>query len=683
METFRFDDEVAAQFSRNLVKVADSLRSHAVVHRAAAEQAMQDFKGPFARVFWVAHLTETSNRSRLEAVLFDLSEMVLAAILRARKERERLEEMAAWEARQAEREERRRVDPTGGLGFNPDEFFDRRPSEDRFLPPTLSAAYSPNEPPRTTAAVGMTPAASFGQTSADPDRLDVFVSDARQANVALRAERDELVKAFATFQDACAWVPWESTTALGGFEQLLAIDQSHADWVEQVSLAFTAAGGGLLSTPTLEVVATAGPPKSDQSVLDLLSSVPADELAVLFKTRPELGAQLKRIPATEVNAWWTRLGPAEDGARFSARQEALIGGLPEVIGNLEGVPYGARAQANESVLRARIKALKERQHAMLYGAPDLGADDFAEISKQLKVLENIADSLKVRPGFDERFLISLTDDNPPLAAVSIGDLDTATNVTYAVPGMGQTTATMTSWAKASQNVQSLLPEGSAVVAWIGYETPPPAVENVDPSVLSTADAVAGGAALAASMQGLSAVRGDSIPKPDVVGHSYGTTVIAVAASRSDVELGTFVALGSAGLPDSVDSVSDLHVEGMYAGQARDKYPNEEESGDEAAWIGRRYSFDHHVNPVDPGFGAHAFGVETGGDAGRVVTNHDALRSDDGDSAGYFDIHTEALLNIGRALRGETDLITENKPLGPTEFQKFKKAVIGGEKGVWP
>ncbi|MHC2185811.1 pimeloyl-ACP methyl ester carboxylesterase [Rathayibacter agropyri] len=336
------------------------------------------------------------------------------------------------------------------------------------------------------------------------------------------------------------------------------------------------------------------------------------------------------------------------------------------------MPYGARAQANKSVLTARIKALKQRQHEMLYGVPDLGSDDFVEMAKQLKALENIADSLKVRPGFDDRFLISLTNDHPPLAAVSIGDLDTATNVTYAVPGMGQTTATMTSWAKASQNVQSLLPPGSAVVAWIGYETPPSAVENLDPSVLSIDDAVAGGAALAVSVQGLSAVRGDSIPKPDVVGHSYGTTVIAVAVSRSDVEFGTFVALGSAGLPDSVDSVSDLHVEGMYAGQARDRFSTEEESGDEAAWIGRENSFDHHVNPVDLGFGAHAFGVETGGDAGRVVTNHDALRSDDGDSAGYFDINTEALLNTGRALRGETDLITENKPLGPTKFMKFRR-----------
>ncbi|NRD09373.1 hypothetical protein HRF29_10560 [Rathayibacter agropyri] len=270
-----------------------------------------------------------------------------------------------------------------------------------------------------------------------------------------------------------------------------------------------------------------------------------------------------------------------------------------------------------------------------------------------------------------------------MAAVSIGDLDTATSVTYAVPGMGQTTATMTSWVKASQNVQSLLPAGSAVVAWIGYETPPNAAQTGDQSVLNIDDAIAGGAALASCVQGLSAVRGDSIPKPDVVGHSYGTTVVAVAASRSDVEFGTFVALGSAGLPDSVDSVSDLHVEGMYAGQARNKALYEEESGDEAAWMGRHYSRDHHVNPVKPEFGAQAFGVETGGDAGRVVTNHDALRSDNGDSAGYFDINTEALANTAAALSGRTDLLTANKPLDRTELEKFLKEVSDGVESFLP
>ncbi|PPG86143.1 hypothetical protein C5C00_12680 [Rathayibacter rathayi] len=85
-----------------------------LVRGAAAEQAMQDFEGPSAQVSWFAHLTQESNRSRPDSALFTLSEMVLVAIVQADAERERLSTLAAWEARQAEREEQRRLDPTGG-----------------------------------------------------------------------------------------------------------------------------------------------------------------------------------------------------------------------------------------------------------------------------------------------------------------------------------------------------------------------------------------------------------------------------------------------------------------------------------------------------------------------------------------------------------------------------------------
>ncbi|WP_146084535.1 hypothetical protein [Rathayibacter rathayi] len=78
---------------------------------------MQDFEGPSAQVSWFAHLTQESNRSRPDSALFTLSEMVLVAIVQADAERERLSTLAAWEARQAEREEQRRLDPTGGAAF--------------------------------------------------------------------------------------------------------------------------------------------------------------------------------------------------------------------------------------------------------------------------------------------------------------------------------------------------------------------------------------------------------------------------------------------------------------------------------------------------------------------------------------------------------------------------------------
>lgn len=128
----------------------------------------------------------------------------------------------------------------------------------------------------------------------------------------------------------------------------------------------------------------------------------------------------------------------------------------------------------------------------------------------------------------------------------------------------------------------------------------------------------------------------------------------------------------------MQTAADLHADAVYAGQGRLKFLGEKESGDEISWMGRGLSRDHHVNPVEDGFGAHAFGVESGGDAGRPVTGHGALISDSGDEAGYFDEETESLRNTALALSGESDRLTEYTPLGPTEAQKN---VIKGLSGV--
>lgn len=129
-------------------------------------------------------------------------------------------------------------------------------------------------------------------------------------------------------------------------------------------------------------------------------------------------------------------------------------------------------------------------------------------------------------------------------------------------------------------------------------------------------------------------------------------------------------LGSAGLPDSVRSVGDLNAGAVYSGHARDKFPGERESGDQWAWVGRDSSRDHRVNPMAPEFGAKTFGVETGGDAGRIVTEiHSPLMSDDGAEEGYLDRQTESLANTARAVSGETGSMTPYAPLGPTNVQK--------------
>ncbi|MDR6639735.1 alpha/beta hydrolase [Paenarthrobacter nitroguajacolicus] len=172
---------------------------------------------------------------------------------------------------------------------------------------------------------------------------------------------------------------------------------------------------------------------------------------------------------------------------------------------------------------------------------------------------------------------------------------------------------------------------------LGTRPPPaPALDNnLNLGVLDVNRAVAGGHKLAGALGGLSAVRGESAPQLNIVAHSYGSTTAAVALTQPGIKVDNFVTLGSAGLPDNVHTAADLNAGHVYSGHARAKIPGETESGDQWAWTGRENSRDHHVNPIKPEFGSHAFGTDTGGDAGRPVTDHNGLMSDGGEQAGIL------------------------------------------------
>ncbi|MFX7825050.1 hypothetical protein ABTK20_21875, partial [Acinetobacter baumannii] len=74
------------------------------------------------------------------------------------------------------------------------------------------------------------------------------------------------------------------------------------------------------------------------------------------------------------------------------------------------------------------------------------------IEQQIANLTNIEGALRSPRNAASRYLIELTGDMPPLAAIAIGDLDSARTATFAVPGMGTTTRDMTGWTNAAQNL---------------------------------------------------------------------------------------------------------------------------------------------------------------------------------------------------------------------------------------
>jgi hypothetical protein len=406
-------------------------------------------------------------------------------------------------------------------------------------------------------------------------------------------------------------------------------------------------------------------------LLILLTGLSATDLRVLLTLHPELADKLAQAndPST-VAAWWNGYGGAE--------KAAMIGIIPSVIGNLNGVSYTDRNSANLKALANVEDQLRKLQAG---GAKLLrengGAHDFGEIlaahgytyttfanaqasAKAIHATLNSAGSLPYS-------LISLQAGPPMLASISVGDMDTASQITTAVPGMGTTVAgSIEDWTGGARNLyleQALLnargggETGVAVVSWIGYDTPsmPPSTE-----VLSSAKAGVGAGQLHEFLTGITATRGwEPGQNLSVVAHSYGTTTAALALTQTPAENVTFLA--SAGLGNPIHSVHDLQVDARHvwateatgdrvANIGRGSIELGPSSGDRVAWI----PSDHRVDPASSGFGGQVFSSEAAQAGGRYLagtSGHSATPQVDArlegtttDQEGYLDARTTSLYN---------------------------------------
>lgn len=439
--------------------------------------------------------------------------------------------------------------------------------------------------------------------------------------------------------------------------QSLATERQHAD------AACTTALTGTTVLGTLAAFTSGG--TSSSALLARLAQLSATELLILAHTQPALFEQLHTAPPTptEVADWWAKLDPSA--------QAALIAAAPAVIGNLSGVAYGARDQANRIYLETQLEQAR-KEYARLSDQPRtsrMPPPGLSDAETRLQALKNIQATLLVgAPG--DRFLVALTGDVPPLAQVAIGNLDTAENVSYLIPGMGTYTTDMAGWTRAAQNIfneQRFLDtsQSYAVVAWIGYKTPPiPGADGLDFGVFRGEYARAGADKLAADLAGFNAATAGSTSTLNVVAHSYGTTTSATALAEHDLEVRNYVMLGSAGIEPAIGGAAGVHAEHVYAAQAPEPAlwaPSD--SGDRWAWNGRRYS--GRDNPVDAEFGAIVFGAD--GEPGHAdlkpTTEHDSIAGgDDDESYGYLEKKTESLRNTARVLIGQREKVTPDQTL---------------------
>lgn len=394
--------------------------------------------------------------------------------------------------------------------------------------------------------------------------------------------------------------------------------------------------------------------------------------------------------ATDVTAWWSALDADE--------RTALVTGLSTVVGNLGGVRFADRGRANEYTLTTELPRAQAR-YRDLSGKVSRGQEltdaeraEYSRLAEVVGALEALDETLLAGTAAAPRSIVSLTLGHPPLAAVAIGDLDTASNVTVNVPGMGNTVArSMQAWAGGAENL--LLQQRNvaarveadstvATIAWMGYDTPdmPPSIQ-----VLDSKKAAAGARKLGSFLLDVSGTRGwtngDHLA---VVAHSYGTTTATLAVTKAPVA--NLTLLASAGIDPRVPNVHAVAVPSghVWASQAQDDYianigrgavelPRPGFGGDQPINTGNPFSANrslaatlpstHRLNPGEPYWGARTFssnsetidGVEWHGsdDHGATPATEARINGEPKKEYGYLDIGTTPLRNSAYTSLGYT------------------------------
>jgi len=361
------------------------------------------------------------------------------------------------------------------------------------------------------------------------------------------------------------------------------------------------------------------------ALLDRLDSMPRIDVQHFLDAHPGTVNELLAAPlrANEVAAWWA--GAPQVG-RGTLRELA-----PQLVGNLEGVPYEVRDLANRTVLGRAAQELDARLDGL---DGFVGRAERAELQVQRHMLAQVEDALTELGA--QRALVSLDTTGEGRAVVVVGDLATADYVDVLVPGMffgvdAQIAAwTATAQALVDDQEARLRAQGStdtvAAIAWIGYTTP---------SLLNVASmelAREGRDALTATLQGVRAARGADPPHIAVLAHSYGSTAALLALAEEDVWVDALAIVGSPGSP--ARSAEELHVAdgNVWVGAAE--------------WDPIPASGVFGSQPLARGYGARVFAVDAGVDPLTGEHLDGAVTHNDYFAPGSMSLRNLALIGLG-------------------------------------
>ncbi|GAB3995171.1 alpha/beta hydrolase [Nocardioides marmoraquaticus] len=352
-----------------------------------------------------------------------------------------------------------------------------------------------------------------------------------------------------------------------------------------------------------------------------------------------------------MNRWWESLTPAQ--------QEALKISHPDLVGGGNGIPAVERDDANRANLSEDLNTLLQKQE-------DGELTD--EEQERLDRLEHLYGALGTAGEGDEPVLDPATMEplqpllmiydpdaaaGDGMAALSWGNPDTADNVSVNVPGL---TSTMDNFQGVTGDALNVYREaveqgnGSvASIAWLGYDAPSPdgilegpldtihGIEDVA-QVAEEDYARAGAANLSDFIDGLRASDQGGQAHLTAIGHSYGSTTVAIA-SGDGIPVDNTVLVGSPGAGGGNEHASDLSGD-VYVGSAQDDFVTR---------LGNPTMAGLGDDPAESDFGAHRFQVDNATD--EVFTSLDNHTS-------YFDPGSTSLDNIGRIVAGEGDQVEQ-------------------------
>ena len=317
--------------------------------------------------------------------------------------------------------------------------------------------------------------------------------------------------------------------------------------------------------------------KRAQELVDSLSQKLAALEAGTFDNHVHYSATIKSRPtlpptgasAQEVASWWSSL--SDDDKQWMIQQH------PDVIGNLEGVDYTSRNQANRIMLPRLQKQAKEELDAYSATLPSHMSgqqlEEFIRLSARVKALDEIDKTLKQDYDGVPRYLMQLDPSGPNiLAAVSQNNPDDADHIGVIVPGMSTSVADSVLEYDGHAKVMRKAAEKAAgpgqkvaMVSFFGYDAPPGVLE-----ASNTDMAQVGAEKLSSFLTGIDAARehGAGDAHITVAAHSYGSTTAGIAATLvGEGVIDDLVQFGSPG--SGVQDVGEFHVpEGhMYVSAA--------------------------------------------------------------------------------------------------------------------